>query len=179
MANEKIMAVGIKKLYYGPVITDSTFDPTKLKTLLSGETLTEVINVHQDTWSYEEAEASVTEYKNQLSKNTYRQTQEQGTVQVSFTIGQYDFQTKADLQGGMATATGWQRARGYQEIYKCVIAETEDDVWIVFPKAAIVGRGADTDGAIGLAVAATPMEPETKELNPEYWWADSVVNPSI
>jgi hypothetical protein len=54
-------------------------------------------------------------------------------------VGQYDYETKADLEGG--TATAWERPKVSKIIYKCVIAVTKDDTYIVFPKAQITARG--------------------------------------
>lgn len=185
MANEKVMAVGIKKLYYGPVIEDAAFSGAKLYALLhpteGTSTFNEVKNVHQDTWQYEEAEASVTEYKNQLTGNTYRDDREPGSVTISFTIGAYLYKEKADLQGGEVitgadeSAVGWKRAMGVQNIEKALVAQTKDDQWVVLPKASISARGANTDNAIGLAVVGTMLEPETDGMMPEYWFDDSEV----
>ena len=51
-------------------------------------------------------------------------------------------------------------------------------MWIVLPKASIGARGADTDGAIGLAVAGTMMESDVSGVAPEYWFDDSEVKGS-
>ena len=69
--SKKITAVNIKKLWYGETSAISA-DVTgqTLHTLLQGETLKEVSNIHQDTWTFEEAEASRTNYKNQLTNQT-------------------------------------------------------------------------------------------------------------
>ena len=57
--SKKITAVNIKKLWYGETSAISA-DVTgqTLHTLLQGETLKEVSNIHQDTWTFEEAETS-------------------------------------------------------------------------------------------------------------------------
>ena len=183
MAN--ISAIGIKKLYYGDPIAavtkaveegDATsgYSALELKALIP--TLTEVKNVHGDTWNYEEAEANITRYKNQLTGKPYRQDSEAGETQISFTIGQYDYKTKADLQGGVATASSWSRPAGAVDIRKTVVALTNDDIYILMPNAAIVGRGATTDNAIGLAVGATAMEPTVEGLEIEKWFDKKAVD---
>ena len=96
----KVTAVGIKKLYYGdPAKVTADVTLASLKTLLSDESTKQVENIHQDTWSIEEEEPSTTEYRNQLTNGVYRQSTEMGNIQMSFTIGQYDYSTKADLMG--------------------------------------------------------------------------------
>ena len=55
---------------------------------------------------------------------------------------------------------------------------TEDDVWAVFPKGAVVTREAETDGATGLAVVGTAMEPENTAISTEYWYYDKEVQSS-
>lgn len=178
-------AIGIKKLYYGAPISavtkpykegDATtgYSAKELKALIL--TLTEVKNVHQETWSYEEAEANITRYKNQLTGKPYRQDAEPGETQVNFTIGQYDHKTKADLQGGTAGATSWSRPTTPQDIRKTIVALTTDDIYIVMPNAAVVSRGAFADNAIGLAIAATAMEPTIEGLEIEKWIDKSAVD---
>lgn len=96
--SKKITAVNIKKLWYGETSGISTdLTGQALHTLLQGETLKEIKNIHQDTWTIEEAEASRTNYKNQLTNQTYRSDKEMGDVTVNFTIGEYDYPTKKTL----------------------------------------------------------------------------------
>ena len=166
-----ITAVGIKKLFYGAtsLITTDLTDESLLDIINGGE-LKEVTNVHQDTWSLEEAEPSKTGYKNQLTGNTYREDVDMGDVTMNFTIGEYDHQTKADLMGGTATANSWKRSRGKVKIEKMFIALTEDNQYVVFPRASVIGRESNTDGAVGLAVAATALEPANVNVMSEYWF---------
>ena len=175
---KKITAVNIKRLWYGETsaITEDLTGQA-LYTLLQGETLKEVKNIHQDTWTLEEAEASRTNFKNQLTNQTYRSDKEMGDVTVNFTIGEYDYPTKKDLMGGdvINTDKGWKRARGKVNIEKLIVAQTEDDQYCVLPYANVVAREASTDGAVGLAVVATAMEPDNEAIMPEYWFDASEV----
>lgn len=176
--------VGIKRLLYADtskVTGDLT--PTMLKSIIDDPETKEVTNVHQDTWSIAESEASVTRYKNQLTKKPYRQSAELGEVSMNFTIGEYDFATKKELMGGKTITQngeviGWKRSREYEEINKCLMALSEDSVWIVFPKGAVVTLEAETDGAVGLAVVGTAMEPENTAISSEYWYSDKEVQSS-
>lgn len=178
MAGKKISAVDIKELNYvlfednTEVITEDLTGPA-LAALL--KTAKKVLNVHQDTWTIEEDEPTITSYKNQLTEKTYRQRKEMGDVSMNFTIGQYDYATKADLMGGTSTETSWKRPRGVVDIYAVMIALTEDNQYCVFPKGSIVAREANTDNAVGIAVAATAMEPETEVVSSEYWFDSSEV----
>ena len=64
-----IIAEGIKKLYYvesSEIKADLTIET--VKTLI--ESAKEITNVHQDTWSIEEAEATRTHIKNELTGGT-------------------------------------------------------------------------------------------------------------
>lgn len=169
-----ITAVGIKRILYADTdVVKKDLIGADLKTII--ETATEVTNVHGDTWSFEEADPSVTKHKNALTGGTYRMDKEMGDVAMNFTIGQYDYKTKADLMGGDATGTSWKRARGVVNITKCLIAKTEDDQWVVFPKGTVIAREASQDKAIGLAVSGTAMEPENPSIRSEYWFDDSEV----
>lgn len=171
-----ISAVDIKKLWYADIeLVTGPLTPAMLKTIL--ESATEVTNVHQDTWSIEEAEASQDSFVNQLTGQIYRMgAKTMGAVTYNWTIGQYDFQTKADLLGGTATDSSWERERGAVVKYKTIIALTEDDVYAVLPKANIAARQAQTDGAVGLGVVATALEPDNVEIKAEYWFLKSKVD---
>lgn len=172
----KVSAIGIKKLYHlDPAEVKADITESVLKGLL--EKATEIENVHQDTWNIDESEPSQEFYKNQLTGMNYREgTKTMGDVAFNFTIGQYDYQTKAELMGGTATATTWKRARGIVNIKKCMIALTEDDVYVVLPYANISSREASTDNAIGLATTATALEPTDTAIASEYWLDKSAVD---
>ena len=92
----------------------------------------------------------------------------------SIGIGEYDYATKADLQGGKATEKNWERGK-YKPIHKCVIGKTKDGVYVVFPKAAINARGSNTDKAVGLAVSAVPLSTGVDGLASEKWFDESEV----
>lgn len=176
-ASVQISAIDIKKLWYAEtsaVTADLT--GTLLNTIL--ESAKEITNVHQDTWTIDESEPTQDSYRNQLTGNIYRfGAKQMGEVTFNFTIGRYDYVTKKDLLGGdvINTNKGWKRARGAVEVKKCLIALTEDDQYCVLPYANVVAREASTDGAVGLAVVATAMEPETEAIMPEYWFDASEV----
>ena len=176
-ATVQISAIDIKKLWYAEtsaVTADLT--GTLLSTIL--ESAKEITNVHQDTWTIDESEPTQDSYRNQLTGNIYRfGSKQMGEVTFNFTIGRYDYVTKKDLLGGdvINTDKGWKRARGAVEIKKCLIALTEDDQYCVLPYANVVAREASTDGAVGLAVVGTAMEPETETIMPEYWFDASEV----
>ena len=169
-----ITAVNIKKLWYG--------DTSKINAKMTGvllfnllKTATEVKNVHGETWTLEEAEANKTVHRNQLTGKVYRSDKEMGEVKMNFTIGEYDYATKADLLGGTATDTTWERAKGKVSIEKFLVGLTEDDQYIVIPRADITAREASTDKAIGLPVVGTEIEPTIDAVAPEYWFDASVV----
>lgn len=176
-ATVQISAIDIKKLWYAEtsaVTADLT--GTLLSTIL--ESAKEITNVHQDTWTIDESEPTQDSYRNQLTGNIYRfGAKQMGEVTFNFTIGRYDYVTKKDLLGGdvINVDKGWKRARGAVEIKKCLIALTEDDQYCVLPYANVVAREASTDGAVGLAVIGTAMEPETETIMPEYWFDASEV----
>lgn len=113
----KVIAVGIKKLYYAdPAKVTGDLTGTLLATIIKDVSTKQVENIHQDTWSIEEEERSTTEYRNQLTNGVYRQDTEMGNIQMSFTIGQYDYETKAAFMGGTGSETSWKRARGVTRI---------------------------------------------------------------
>ena len=98
-----------------------------------------------------------------------------GEVKMNFTIGEYDYATKADLLGGTATDTTWERAKGKVSIEKFLVGLTEDDQYIVIPRADIAAREATTDKAVGLPIVGTEIEPTNEQVAAEYWFDASVV----
>lgn len=180
-----MIAAGIKRLLYTDVESvKGDLKPADMKALIASAK--EVTNIHGETWNLEEAEASIERYKNQLTGSTYREDGEPGELTMNFTIGEYSYETKADLMGGelilgetaegkATPVVGWKRSRGYAGIEKCLIAQTKDDQWVVFPRGSVSTREASTDKAIGLAVVGSALEPLNQEIEIEYWFDGSEV----
>lgn len=177
-SNVILSAIDIKKLYYcDPSLVTADLNEAKMKALLANNAVKEVTNVHQDTWSLEESEASQDSYRNQLNGEVYRRGKKQmGDVVMNFTIGQYDYATKAVFLGGTATATSWKRSSEPTDIHLCLIALTDDDQYAVLPYAEISGREATTDGAVGLPVAGTKIAPKNSAIASEYWFDKAAVD---
>lgn len=174
---KKLSAVGIKKLWhFAPADVTGKLTGTAVKALIDKTTTKQVKNIHQDTWTLEESEPSQDSYRNQLTGSVYRMgTKTMGDLTINFTIGQYDYEQKAEFLGGTATATSWERPRGITEIQRGFVALTEDGQYVVLPLCNVSGREANTDGAIGLGITATMMEPENEAVSPEYWFDSSAV----
>ena len=185
----KISAVDVKRLWYADEADlasalTSTVTATILASLYRALTTSslatgfaEILNVHQDTWTFEESEAQQDFYKNQLTGQVYRASRKTaGDVTVNFTIGQYDYTTKAAILGGTVIGDnkGWARPKRAESKYKSVIFLTDDDQLCVIPHANFNGREADADKGLGLAVTAQEMEPLDGNLLPEYWYDASV-----
>lgn len=169
---KKVTATDIKKLWYAdPTVVTADLTGPMLKTLLAGESVKPVENIHQDTWSIEESEASQDSYRNQLTGQIYRFGRKTpGEVTLKWTIGQYDYALKAEFLGGTATGNSWKRPREAVDIKKCLIALTLDDQYCVVPYANIKANEANSDKAIGLAITGTAMEPENPAIASEYWF---------
>lgn len=178
----QISAVGIKRILYADtsvVTKDITADVAKTLIKAAITSKTEVKNVHGETWSIEESEASVTPYKNQLTGQAYRYDTTPGELTPTFSIGQYDYLTKAALMGGEIvkkggagtdkdTPVGWKRAIDKVVIHKTLFCLTEDDVWFIFPNCQIVTREANIDKAIALAVKGLVQTPTVDGVSSEY-----------
>lgn len=169
-----MIAAGIKRVLYTDVenIT-ADLKASDMSALIAGAK--DVDNIHGETWSLEETEPSIEKYKNQLTGSVYRQDEAPGELTMNFTIGEYDYALKAELLGGDVIkegekTVGWKRARGYSGVEKCLIAQTKDDQWVVFPRGSVVAREASTDKAIGLAVVGSALEPKKIDIRPEYWF---------
>lgn len=175
MAGRQVSAIKIKALRYADVLESA---PTLDSLKSAFEAADKIDNSHQGTFTYEETEPTVNQYKNDLTNQVYRSDMEAGDVTIRFTIGQYDFATKAALQGGTSTDTQWARGKAAQH-YKCFYALTEDDVLIVFPKGNVIGTGASTDNAVGIAMQVIPQEINSS-IASEYWFdvADLNINVS-
>jgi len=170
MAGTKRSYVDIKELYYGDVFTTVAVPLTGLTGAeIFAHTWKAVENIHDNTYKYNEEANTVTPRKNQLTGNPYRADIVKGNKSITFTIGEYDYATKAELQGGTAADKQYQAPSVPSIIYKAIKAVTDDGVVIVFPKALISANGANTDGAVGLAVVAQAMDSGVTGLASEIW----------
>lgn len=170
--------VDIAELYYGDVDIDAIAAAGSIESYIKAflNTASKIENVHADTFDYTEEEASTTDFVNQLKKLTYYIDPTPGSVTMSFSIGQYEYQTKADLVGGTATATGWERPRQSSIIYKSMLAVTKDRTYIFIPKAMIDARSEMIESKVhGLALTATMLDTGTDSVSPEYWREESVI----
>ena len=155
--------IGIKRLWYGsPLVTAPT--QASVSTLIGNST--EVTNVHQDTWGYTQDDPDVTDYINELTgRPYYRDKADEGNKVIAFTMGEYDYATKAALQGGEvvlsgSTAVGWKAPTTPAFVNKSVIALTKTGTYIIFTNASIVAKGDQQQKAVGLGVTAVAMENE-------------------
>lgn len=178
----QITAVGIKKILYADtskITADLTADLAKTIIKAAITAKDEVRNVHGETWNVEESEASVNGYKNQLNGQTYRYETTPGDMSVSFTIGQYEYATKAALMGGTPikkggagadkdNIVGWKRSNEKVVIKKALFCLTNDDVWLIFTNTQITAREANTDKAIAIGVKALVQTPEVAGVSAEY-----------
>lgn len=175
--------IGIKNIWYGPVIAEV---PTieKLKTLIGPSgTYTRVKNSHDGTWGYEQDDPETTDYKNELTGLTYfTDKTSDGNHIINFTMGVYDYAQKADLQGGLelkkpsgsavtgkTNFNGWQSASANDLVNKGVIAQTKTGHLIVFTNALIIAKVDTQEKNLGLGVKATAQENATSGVAAEYW----------
>lgn len=164
--------ISIKKLWYGDVMSTAPTAET-IATLVAS--LTEVKNVHGDTWGYEESDPETTEYINALTGvNYYVDMTKQSVPTINFTMGEYEYQQKADLQGGKVIkqsekVVGWEKPSELNVVYKSIVALSKTGVYIVFPKAQITGKGDVQEKNIGLGVKAMSVETGVEGVASEYW----------
>lgn len=183
---KEVSLIGIKAVFYGPKLATVTkpydgtittgLSPAELKTFLAAATTKQVKNIHGDNWNYEKSLPSRTGYKNKLTGKVYRRsTDDAGESKITFSIGKYDLETKADLEGGTASASKYSAASEYSPKELTLVALTEDNVYIVYPKADIVAGGVTTDDAVAIAVEATALEPDIA-IESEAWIYKSAVD---
>lgn len=173
--------IGIKRVLYGDAMTalptgSTKFDGAALKAMLAtvgteGAKLTEVKNVHQDTWGYEESDSTIKDYINQLNGMPYYRDVEQASISTaSFTLGEYSLDDKAALQGGEVIEGVWHRKDMLKAISKFMAFQTKTGNWIVMPNASIVSKGNFVEKNIGLGVTAVPVETGVAALSAEMWF---------
>lgn len=179
--------IGIKKLWYGDP-ADKIVTAAELATWL--KTATEVKNSHDGTWGYSQDDPDVTDYINELNGQPYyRDKTNQGARTIIFTMGEYSYKNKADLQGGdmidetgvvttdESKAAGWKSTDSLENINKMLVGMTKTGNYVVFTNASIVGKVDQQEKALGLGVTAVCMENDTDNVAAEYWYnGDKVVN---
>ena len=163
--------IGIKKIWYGDSLTEA---PTAagLKALLA--TMTPVENSHEGTWSYTQDDPSVTDYINELTgKPYYRDATNGGNKTIAFTMGVYSFEDRVALQGGEVineggSNVGWKSSSAPQLIYKCIVAQTKTDNFIVFTNAGVIAKTNAAEKNLGLGVTAVAMDNSNAAVSDEY-----------
>lgn len=158
--------IGLKKLWYGEPLKAAPESITGLN--VSG--MTEVKNVHSGTFQYSQDDPTTNELKNELTGDTYYLDLESyGGKRISFTIGEYDFETRVALQGGKVTKGVWEAPKELKLIQKCIVAQTKTGHYICFPNAYITAKSDTQDKNIGLGIVALAVEDTTNGLADEYW----------
>lgn len=161
---KKIVCVNLHELYVAPIGSDGS----------EGTEFEQVPVVHQDTFTYEEDDPELTEYKD-VDGNTYYTSKRPGAVRINASIGRYDLKTKQKFQGGTyepgteSNPNKWSRADSVATIEFTVKAKTEDGVYVIFPRASVSASGKSNEKAIGLALVFTALKPEKSGLPVEYW----------
>lgn len=163
--------IGIKKIWYGDSLTEA---PTAsgLKQLLAS--MTEVTNSHEGTWSYTQDDPAVTDYINELTgKPYYRDATNSGNKTIAFTMGVYSFEDRVALQGGELvkdgeSVTGWKSATAPQLVYKCIVAQTKTNNFIVFTNAGVIAKTNAAEKNLGLGVTAVAMDNSNAQVADEY-----------
>lgn len=161
---KKIVCVNLQELYVAPIGSDGS----------EGTEYEQVPVVHEDTFTYEEGDPEITEYKD-VAGNTYYTSKKPGAVRINASIGRYDLKTKQKFQGGTyepgssSAPNKWSRANYVATIEFSVKAKTEDGVYVVFPRASVSASGKSNEKAIGLALVFTALKPEKENTPIEYW----------
>ena len=182
--------IGIKQLWYQDVVVDDLTAMADVTKLISGGKIgsgandktytaaTEIKNSHQDTWGYTQDDPSVDDYINELTgKPYYRDKTTDGNKTISFTMGEYDYATKAALQGGTvisagspSAAVGWKAPTVPTLVNKAIIALTRTGNYIIFTNANIIAKGDQQQKAVGLGVVAVAQENPTTGVADEYFF---------
>lgn len=160
--------IGIKKIWYGDVFTEAV-TKASLKTWLGSAT--QVKNSHQDTWQYTEDDPTYTDYINELSGNIYyRDVTQKGAKTITFTMGEYTFDDKIDLQGGekVDTDAGWSASDTPGIVNKGIVGQTKTGNYVVFTNAAVIAKGTMAEKNIGLGVTAVAMENPNDNVKSDY-----------
>lgn len=92
----------------------------------------EVKNSHQNTWGYTEDDPAITGYINELTgKVYYRDVTAKDAKTIAFTMGEYDFEDKKELQGGELVkegqeAVGWKEPDNAEVINKAIVGVSKN-----------------------------------------------------
>lgn len=163
--------IGLKRVWYGGPLETA---PTKatLANIIKG--MTEVKNVHEGTWSYNQDDPSITDYINALTGQPYyRDITNAGNKTIAFTMGEYEFEDLVALSGGKVikedgTTVGWEAANAPQLFYNAVVAQTKTGNFIIFSNAGIIAKTNAVEQNLGLGVSAVAMDSDTEGVASEY-----------
>lgn len=175
--------IGIKRLFYGPVLT-AVPTKTTLRTLLAAAK--EIKNTHGDTFNYEQGDPDIEQEKNGLTgKPYYRVKNSDGEKKLSWTSGEYDFEDKVALQGGKTLETGavWEAPMSMDIIEKALYAYTQSGDIVVFTQASITAKTDKQGKVLGLGVVGTALDcaasTAAKPISDEYWFDGSKLDSTL
>lgn len=160
--------IGLKRVWYGAPLTAAPTVAT-IPTLV--QSMTEVKNVHEGTWSYTQDDPATTDYINMLTGQPYyRDVTSAGNKTIAFTMGEYEFSDLAALSGGevLENGDGWASSSAPQLYYNSIVAQTKTGNFIVFTNAGLIAKTNAVEQNLGLGVTAVAMDNETAGVAAEY-----------
>ena len=160
--------IGIDNLWYG---TPLAADITNAAGLISAiNAMTQVANSHEGTFAYEQDDNNETEYKNELTGETYFvDVTSYGAKRIRFSIGEYDFDTYTAFMGGEKVGTeGWKTNSNKNVPNKAFIAQTKSGNFIVFSNAKVTAKNDTQDKGIMIGITARCMESSESGVAAEY-----------
>lgn len=164
MAKE-FVAIKLKKLSYADVPASGL-----------PSAWTDIDVIVDESFEYVMPEESVDPYINAIDGQAYHiDTSTTGELAINFSIGQYDLELKAKLQGGTYTAAAvgaeatWVPATTKTPIYKAFKAVTQDGVSIIFPQARVITGVTKNKSQLALSLKAIAVTPSDSTLPIEKW----------
>lgn len=147
--------IGLKRLWYGDVITENVTKVSLEAWLASAK---EIKNVHEDTWKYSQEDSTEEEYINELDGETYYVDEtKKGKKTIDFTIGQWEVDDRVALAGGSKDDLGWVPPTSTPNITKAFCGLTKNGNLVLMTKGKVTTKDDTQKKNIGLGVKVTAL----------------------
>lgn len=186
-ANKPVMFIGIKELYYLAPATEKVTPATIAAAIKAAGTSTkQIVNSHQDTFSYENDDMEIDKYINELTGEVYFQDPKTlGERRINCALGVYQFEDKAALQGGevetdsKGNVVGWSAPTSPTIINKQFIARVKTGHYVVFSNGQVMGKVSPQQKNLALGLTIVAQDSGISGVKSEYWYKEESVQAEL
>lgn len=172
--SKKLTLIGVSHMWVGAPFDAAITSKANLVTAVGK--LEAITNIHEGTYAPEQDDDDETEYKDELTGETYAtDVTSYGAERISFKIGQYDLETYAKFIGGKTidSGDGWQSDTKTLKQNLAIVVMTNEGNIIAFSNASVKAKNSIEEKANMIEVKATAMKSDVANVATKYRWDGS------